>query len=68
MIIEWQQPTGDLSVPAPQPAPLQLEIRKRRARHLCMFAANRTSWALADKLAKAWGCVGCLELGIEEPE
>ena len=67
MIEPWT-PTGKPAAPAPQPTARQLELRNKRARYLCEFAANRTSWALADKLAKLWDCGGCDDLGIEQPE
>lgn len=67
MIEQWT-PTGKPDKPAPQPTAAQVEKRQRYATKLCEFAANKTSWILADKLAKLWELGGCDELGIEQPE
>lgn len=67
MIHEWT-PTGKPDKPAPQPTAAQLELRQKRAKYLCRYAANKTSWILADKLAKLWDCEGCRALGVDEPE
>jgi len=48
--------------------PQQVAKRRLYALRLCRNAANKTSYALADKMAKLWECEGCKALGIEEPK
>lgn len=67
MIYEWQ-PTNEPAAPAAQPTAAQMERRRRYALRLCRNALNKTSWVLADKLAKLWECEGCKTLGVDEPE
>lgn len=67
MIHEWT-PTGKPDKPATPPTAAQLELRIKRAKYLCQYAANKTSWILADKLARLWDCEGCKALGVEQPK
>lgn len=43
------------------------EQRQQRALVLCGRAHDLTSWVMADRLVKAWGCGGCVRFGVRRP-
>ena len=54
--------------PEPQEVSPELqEQRNRRAFRVCFGALDLTSWLIADRLARSWGCGGCASLGAPRP-
>lgn len=42
--------------------------RRVLALTLCQSARNDAAWLLADEAARNWNCVGCVALGVPNPD
>lgn len=54
--------------PAAEVSPETQAKRYRMAWRACQGALDITSWRIANRLAKDFGCEGCKSLGIPQPK